>query len=488
MKIRRILLSAAVPLFVVCLLIPGVATAAPKPSPLPAISSLSVYNGPPDTVVSIYGTNFGPQKQNSIVWFNGIRAKFISWSDTVVTFKVPAGVGSGYVGVQNDAGMSNGKYFIPYAAPSLSAATPLVQARGLDVTLTGSNFGTAQASGWVSFNGAKGTVKYWSNTLVVATVPSGATYGQLGIVQNGLTSNGLLFTPYWQPKVTALSANYTLVGNTVTITGTDFGTTPEKVVLNGVQLAASSWSDTQVSFVVPAGVGSGYVGILRGSRVSNGKWLFVAPRITSLSSWWARHGSKVTVTGQGFGASAGKYALIFGGTAITADSWSDTSVVFTVPANAVSGYVGFTDSQRAATSNGIWLLVVDPATITSVSPTTAAPGALITINGTNFGPADPSSVLKFNGSPLTVVSWSDTQITAYAPAAPAYGYVGVWKRGVASNGVLLNVATAPTGGPAVAAALPQAQMMRMFHPTPALMPGPPRHKKARRSISAEAPR
>jgi hypothetical protein len=421
------------------------------------------------------------------VWFNGVRAKFTSWSDTVVTFKVPAGVGSGYVGVQNDAGMSNGKYFIPFAAPVLSSATPLVQARGLDVTLTGSNFGTLPASGWVSFNGSKGTVKSWSDTMIVATVPSGATYGQLGVVQNGLTSNGLLFTPFWQPRVTALSTNYTLVGNTVTITGTDFGTTPDKVVLNGTRLTAASWSDTQVTFIVPAGVGSGYVGIVRGDRVSNGRWLFIAPKVTSLSSWWAGHGTKVTVTGQGFGASAGAYTLIFGGSTIAADSWSDTTVVFTVPATAGSGYVGFTDAKRAATSNGIWLLVVDPATITAVTPTSVVPSALITVTGTNFGPADPTSVLKFNGTALTVVSWSDTQITAYAPAAPSYGYVGVWKSGVASNGVLLNVATAPTGGPAVAAVLPPVQMMHMFRPTPALLPGPPRHKKARRSTSAKAP-
>lgn len=471
-----------------CIALPIAASAAPKPDPIPVITSLSVYNGPPDTLVTIYGTGFGAQKQSSIVWFNGVRAHFSSWTDTAVSFRVPAGVGAGYVGIQNDGGMSNGKYFIPFAAPTLISATPLVQARGRDVTITGSLFGATQGTGWVSFGGAPGTVKLWSDTLIVATVPAAANSGYLGVVQNGLTSNGVLFTPYWQPRVTSLSANYTLVGNTVTINGTDFGSTPDKVVLNGVRFNAATWTDTRVTFTVPAGTGSGYVGIVRGDRVSNGIYLWVAPKVTSLSSWWAAPGTRVTVTGQGFGSTAGRYVLIFGGNTVTADSWSDTSVTFTVPLTAPSGYVGFTDSQRAATSNGIWLLVVKPAVISAVTPASVSSGATITVTGTDFGATQSSSSVRFNGANLAVLSWSDTQIVAVAPAGPAYGYIGVWKSGVASNGKLLNVAAPVSGGPAVATALSQTAMQRTFGEPPTTLKGTPVAEKTVVRRSPRAPK
>lgn len=53
--------------------------------------------------------------------------------------------------------------------------------------------------------------------------------------------------------------------------------------------------------------------------------------------------------------------------------------------------------------------MVEP-TVWKVSPSSAAPGEAITITGHNFGAA--AGKVEFNGSPLTVLSWSNTSIRA----------------------------------------------------------------------------
>src|SRR6266481_5962940 len=75
-----------------------------------------------------------------------------------------------------------------------------------------------------------------------------------------------------------------------------------------------------------------------------------------------------------------------------------------------------------------------PPQISSVSPTTAAPGAQITISGSNFGSTQGSAQVTLSDATMNVISWSDNSITATLPLAPS-GQVVV-SRGLAnSNGV-----------------------------------------------------
>lgn len=463
---RRYVILLLVAVTASALIVPLAAYAAAKPTIPPVVTALSAYNGPPGTTVTITGTGFGPKRRNSIVWFAGVQAPQVSWTDTVIVFTVPSGVGAGYVGVQCDAGMSNGKYFVPFDAPVVTSVSAVEQAVGADITITGTSFDTSQGVGWVSFNGTPGIVKSWSPTAIVVTVPSGATAGYVGVVQHELSSNGTYFTPYAQGFVTGISATSALVGGTITLTGTGFGSTPGSVVVNGTQFAAATWSDTSVTFTVPDSVTSGYAGVIAaGGRVSNGKWLTVAPRVDALSNWWAAPGTQLTVTGAGFGAAQGSpYVLLLGGVEVPASLWSNTSVTFTVPLTGASGYVGFTTADRSATSNGIWALVQAASVITTVSPSDTTTGAVLTISGTGFGAGGASSTVQIGTTVLSVSTWTDTQIVAKAPDVPCYGYLGVWNNGVASNGVLVNVGAAPVVS--IAAGVP-ATIMQARYGTPA---------------------
>ena len=79
--------------------------------------------------------------------------------------------------------------------------------------------------------------------------------------------------------------------------------------------------------------------------------------------------------------------------------------------------------------------VLATPTITSLSPTSGAVGASVTITGTNFGSTQGTSTVTFNGTTAaTITSWSATSIVAKVPAGATTGNVVVTVGGVASNG------------------------------------------------------
>src|ERR1700731_4299981 len=55
-------------------------------------------------------------------------------------------------------------------------------------------------------------------------------------------------------------------------------------------------------------------------------------------------------------------------------------------------------------------------TITSLSPTSGAVGAAVTITGTNFASTQGTGTVKFNGVAATVTSWGATSIKTTVPS------------------------------------------------------------------------
>jgi hypothetical protein len=88
-------------------------------------------------------------------------------------------------------------------------------------------------------------------------------------------------------------------------------------------------------------------------------------------------------------------------------------------------------------------VTVNPSTsnpsISSLSPTSAALGASVTITGTNFGGSQGASTVKFNGTAAAPTSWNATTIVAPVPTGASSGNVVVTVGGAASNGVAFTV-------------------------------------------------
>jgi hypothetical protein len=88
--------------------------------------------------------------------------------------------------------------------------------------------------------------------------------------------------------------------------------------------------------------------------------------------------------------------------------------------------------------------VLATPSISSLSPTTGAVGASVTIGGSNFGSTQGSGTVKFNGTAGTVSSWSASSIVATVPSGATTRNVIVNASGVNANGVSFTVVSAPS--------------------------------------------
>jgi hypothetical protein len=328
------------------------------------------------------------------------------------------------------------------AAPSLTSISPTSGYPGTSVTLNGTAFGATQGSGSV-WLGSKlaGSIVSWSNTQIVAVVATGAATGSAQVQQGGTWSNSIAFTVI-KPNIISISPTSGYPGSQVTINGTNFGASQGSgSVWLGNKLAGSivSWSSTQIVAVVDATALSGSVQVQQNTVWGNSvTFTVIQPNITSISPTSGYPGSNVTINGTNFGASQGSGSVWLGNKlAGSIVSWSNTQIVATVAATALSGNAIV--QQGGVWSNSIAFTVIQ-ANITSISPTSGYPGTQVTINGTNFGATQGTgSVWLGNQLAGSIVSWSNTQIVATVATTALSGSAQVQQGGVWSNSIAFTV-------------------------------------------------
>src|SRR5882672_7200559 len=287
--------------------------------------------------------------------------------------------------------------------PTITSLSQNAGAVGASITITGTNFGTAQGSSTVTFNGnTAAAASAWSATSITVLVPAGATTGNVVVTVFGVASNGSPFTIVLPPTITSLSQTSGAEGASVTITGTNFGTPQgsSTVTFNGTAAAAvSAWSITSITVLVPVGATTGNVVVTVGAQVSNGSpfTIVLPPSITNLSQTSGPAGTSITITGTNFGATQGTSTVAFNGiTATAASAWSATSITVSVPAGATTGDVVVTVLGTA--SNGSAFTVLASCTTNcTLSGTVTGPwvtGVTISLTGT----ATLSTTTAVNGT------------------------------------------------------------------------------------------
>ena len=305
----------------------------------PTLTSLSPNAGSAGTSVTIIGSNFGSTQGSSTVSFTGVPTTPTSWSTTQVVAPVPSGTISGNVALNVSNLYSNGLTFTDTSA-GLLTLSPAFGSIGTTVTITGMNFGSTQGSSTITFNGVAATPTSWSNTQIVTTIPSGTSSGFVVVTVAGTVSNGLYFAVV-VPTTTSLSPSSGTTGTSITINGSNFGASQlsSTVTFNGASATPTSWSNTQIVTPVPAAATNGNVVVTVGVVSSSGVSFSVVPNITGLSPLSGLAGTAVTITGTGFGPSQGSSTIAFNGATATPISWSDTSIVVSVPSGASTGNV-----------------------------------------------------------------------------------------------------------------------------------------------------
>lgn len=168
---------------------------------------------------------------------------------------------------------------------SIIEVTPDSGPVGSTITIYGTAFGATTGDNTVSFNGTTASVTSASSTRVTVVVPSGATTGTITLTSpSGSATSSAPFTvtdgdAANPPTITSFSPTVVTPGAPVTISGTNFETTPTdnrvefNVLPSGVTTAAAN------SLTVPAPHGgSGHISVTTpNGKATSAADLFVVP-------------------------------------------------------------------------------------------------------------------------------------------------------------------------------------------------------------------
>ena len=250
-----------------------------------------------------------------------------------------------------------------------------------------------------------------------------------------------------RPFIASLNPNTGVLGQAIVVSGGGFNAVQgaSTVTFNDAPASVTSWNSRAITAIVPSLVtqNTQFVRVVVNGRQSNPMAFQVLPppQLSSISPAVGPVGQVVTLDGQNFGFLQGSSNTVvtFNGVPATLD-WLASGLQIRVPPGATTGPVVVTVDGRA--SNAVTFSVAPH--VTSISASSGVAGQSLTLTGTTFGVVQGPSTVTFNGSAATVTSWSDTSVTAIAPAnAGGAEQVAVTVGGLSSNALAFWVEPVP---------------------------------------------
>ncbi len=405
----------------------------------PWIRSIFPQSGRTNTLVTIYGENFGTSRINRSVRIGRTAiSSFSYWENTTIRFRIPPNTRSGSLWVRTSEGSSN-TVPIEVTSPYLGQVAPTKVKPGDRITLTGANFGNTRGSGYVLFspNVRPSSADYltWIADRIVVKVPDRAESGDVKVV----TAHGPSGTRrievemVEEPRITSVNPSRVRYNQVITIRGTNFGAVrgTGKVVFYGGTEPSSyqyvSWSETQIRVRVPTGARTGFMQAVTARGSAKARVTITSPWVRTISPQRGRANTLVTVFGENFGSSRVNSSGRIGSTTIPFFStWSNTILRFRIPLNARSGNLSVRTLE--GTSNTVSLEVTSPS-LSGVFPARVQPGDRLTLTGANFRSTRGTGYVLFSPnvrpSSAEYVTWSDRRIVVEVPDRAESGDVKV---------------------------------------------------------------
>jgi len=234
---------------------------------VPRVTSVTPSSIVPPARINVAGSDLDKVTQARL---NATVLAIAAQSPTALALDVPAGASSGFLTLVATDGIARQSAQQITVAGSISVASfaPTTVARGLTLTINGSNLDRAVA---VEFaGGAQAAVAARTGSISISvTVPAAANSGVFTVIgsagERADAPASLTVVPRIQVDATAV---YNVAaGAAVTINGT--GLAEVSAVTVGASAATiGARSDTQLSFTVPAGVNCGAITLLSQSQPS----------------------------------------------------------------------------------------------------------------------------------------------------------------------------------------------------------------------------
>ncbi len=168
-------------------------------------SSIKIEQIVPDTTyqgfpVKIIGKNFGTERGESSVSFNGVKASnYISWTNGEIKVYVPENATTGKVKVKANNENSNGYNLVIQEAGSENPPHIDYIDKGTakpreEIGIRGENFYAVRGASYVEFEGESSRIPAtdytkWSDDLIIVKVPTGAATGDVIVYVRGQASN-----------------------------------------------------------------------------------------------------------------------------------------------------------------------------------------------------------------------------------------------------------------------------------------------------------
>jgi YD repeat-containing protein len=423
--------------------------------PAPVITSVEPLQAPAGengVQITILGNNFGTT-QGSVTFNGSSVTSFTSWSATSIVVSVPSGATTGNVVVNASGVASNGIYFL--VLPEISTISPAYGSSGTAVTISGAGFGSSKGQGFVTFNGAVANVTSWNSTSIVATVPTGASSGYIGLSTNeGATAtNG----PYFQ--IGSLSQPIYHFHNG---TGSQFNTgglllssaapsgantIAQSANLNGNSSGQADIQTFSTVYGVPGEMQNADTFTVWMNETSSVAGLYPKLTLYAFNSInykdynIAQFSQICSVTSStALTTTLTKYTLSCtpsGGVCCDAVSsfMVDVSVSWTggkaIKSN-VEAQLYYEGTLNGTNDSSVTIPEILQPYIYSFSPTAGPQGTVVTVSGSGFG-ANPGSI-TFNGVTGIPSSWTDSSIVVPVPVNAKTGPVVVQANSQTSQG------------------------------------------------------
>ncbi|MFN0084369.1 MAG: hypothetical protein ACKVX9_03170, partial [Blastocatellia bacterium] len=258
------------------------------------------------------------------------------------------------------------------------------------------------------------------------TDDEGGGSGTLGCFQVEISRRVPLCCREGCPTVSRIAPDRGPAGTQVIITGKDFtGVTGIKFA-NNLTASFKVDSDTQITTVVPVGVATGAVSIIKPDCGEIPGALFTSPlcpTFGSLDPPSAVAGTQIRINGNNLtGVNSVKFA---NNVAAQFTVTSNNVITATVPAGAITGPItlGKPDCVDVATST---FTVTPCPSVSGLSPSAGQVGSTLIINGVGFTGV---TAVRFNNNSISASFTinSDTQITATVPSGAATGAITIVK-------------------------------------------------------------
>jgi len=236
-------------------------------------------------------------------------------------------------------------------------------------------------------------------------------------------------------SVLSISPLTAKTGAQVTITGANFGTSPEenKVTFNEVEAEIVSATATSLVVKVPPGIlapfyndNNSIVVITGGQTIIATESFKLLPTVSDFSPKSGTFGTLITVTGSDFYPFS--TSAIIGGQAVSATEVTDTYVTFNVPATVTSATLKIKLVSGATTFDVPGDFTITPPTITTVTPLIGLGGTIVYITGTGFNTGDFTqnyNTVKFGTAVAESFTTGVNEITAYVPKGLVMGNYSV---------------------------------------------------------------